>query len=190
MIELLKNKIKDSISISETEIDIVLSKFKPLSVDKNEILISGDQQNNQKMFFIIDGCLRIFYINEEGVDSTRLLVFENEFATCLTSFITNEASFEFIQALEPSHLLYISKQDFYQLLETIPAWEKFYRQYLEYAYVTNTSRLRSFITLDAKDRYKQLLKQNRTIVLRLPNKIVASYLSVSQETLSRLKSKI
>lgn len=190
MIELLRNKIKESISVSDSEMDVILSKFKPLSAKKNDILISGEQQSNQKMFFVVDGCLRIFYINKDGIDSTRLLVFEQGFATCLTGFITNEPSSEFIQALEKSNLFYISKIEFYQLLETIPAWEKFYRKYLEYAYVTNTNRLRSFITLDAKERYRQLLKQNKTIVLRLPNKIVASYISVSQETLSRLKSKI
>ncbi len=190
MLELLRNKIRELISISDKDLEVVLDKFKPLSAKKNEILITGGQQGNQKMFFVVDGCLRIFYINEDGVDSTRLLVFEQEFATSLISFITGESSFEFIQALEPTNLYYISKSDFYELLEIVPIWEKFYRQYLEFAYVTNTNRLRSFITMDAKERYKQLLKQNRAIVQRLPNKIVASYINVSQETLSRLKSKI
>lgn len=190
MLELLKNNIRESISISDQEMDIVLEKFKPLSVQKNETLITGGQQSNQKMFFVVKGCLRIFYINEEGVDSSRLLVFEGQFATALVSFITDEPSFEFIQAVEQSEVFYITKNEFYKLLETIPAWEKFYRQYLEHAYVTNTNRLRSFITMDAKERYKQLLEQNKTIVQRLPNKIVASYIGISQETLSRLKSKI
>lgn len=190
MLELLKKNIQESVSISNQELDSVLDKFQSLSAQKNEILITGGQQSNQKMFFVVKGCLRIFYINEEGIDSTRLLVFEGQFATALVSFITDESSFEFIQALEQTEVLYISKLEFYKLLETIPIWEKFYRQYLEHAYVTNTNRLRSFITMDAKERYKQLLEQNKVIVQRLPNKIVASYIGVSQETLSRLKSKI
>jgi FixJ family two-component response regulator len=75
-------------------------------------------------------------------------------------------------------------------LEIIPEWEKFYRSYLENAYVTNTNRLMSFITMDATERYRQLLSQSPIIVKRLPNKMVASYLNISQETLSRLKSKV
>jgi FixJ family two-component response regulator len=75
------------------------------------------------------------------------------------------------------------------LLKIIPQWEKLYRHYLEYAYVTNTNRLMSFITLDATERYRQLLAQNPNVVMRMPNKMVASYLNISQETLSRLKSK-
>ena len=81
-------------------------------------------------------------------------------------------------------------KDFYHLLEIIPSWEKFYRHYLEYAYVNNTNRLMSFLTQDATERYRQLLEINPKIVQRLPNKIVATYLNMSQETLSRLKSKL
>jgi len=97
---------------------------------------------------------------------------------------------EYTQALEPTTLLYITRDEFYMLLDSIPNWEKFYRQYLEGAYVTNTNRLMSFITQDAAERYRQLLQEDPEIVRRLPNRIVASYLNISPETLSRLKSKI
>ena len=114
---------------------------------------------------------------------------EKQFATYLVIFITNETSKEFVQAIEDTDLYYISQKDFYHLLKIIPQWEKLYRHYLEYAYVTNTNRLMSFITLDATERYRQLLAQNPGVVMRMPNKMVASYLNISQETLSRLKSK-
>lgn len=107
MLELLKNKIRESIAVSDEDVETILDKFKLLYAKKNEILITGGQQSNQKMFFVINGCLRIFYINEDGIDSTRLLVFEKEFATSLISFITDEPSFEFIQALEQTNLYYI-----------------------------------------------------------------------------------
>ncbi|WP_315814420.1 hypothetical protein [Paraflavitalea speifideaquila] len=75
------------------------------------------------------------------------------------------------------------------MLKIIPGWEKLYRSYLEMAYVNNTNRLMSFITLDATERYRQLPDENPVVVQRLSNKMTASYLNVSQETLSRLKSK-
>lgn len=135
------------------------------------------------------GCLRVFFIKEDGAEATRRIVFEDHFSTTLVGFITRQPALEYTQALEPTTLLYITRDEFYALLESIPNWEKFYRQYLEYAYVNNTNRLISFITQDAAERYRQLLEENPEIVRRLPNRIAASYLNISPETLSRLKSK-
>lgn len=188
MQEQLINYIKGIITITEEETDKILSCFRPLEVEKNELLVIHGQ-TSQRTFFVGHGCLRVFFITEDGQEATRYLAFENNFATVLCSFISKEPSLEFIQALEPTVLLYISHEDFYHLLEIVPSWEKFYRHYLENAYVKNTNRFMSFLTLDATERYKQLLDINPKIVQRLPNKIVSTYLNISQETLSRLKSK-
>ncbi|MCP9752666.1 Crp/Fnr family transcriptional regulator [Ferruginibacter sp. HRS2-29] len=189
MQEQLTRYIKGIITVKDEELDKILSFFKPMKVEKNELLVIHGQ-TSQRTFFVGNGCLRIFFITEDGQEVTRYLAFENNFATALCSFISKEPSLEFIQALEPTSLLYISHKDFYHLLEIIPSWENFYRHYLENAYVNNTNRLMSFLTLDATERYRQLLSTNPKIVQRLPNKIVATYLNISQETLSRLKSKI
>ena len=188
MREQLSGYIRDKIIISDEELEEVLSFFKMMQVKKNEILISPGE-TSQRIYFVGTGCLRIFFLTAGGTEATRHFAFENQFATALVSFITNETSKEFVQAIEDTNLYYISQNDFYHLLQIIPQWEKLYRHYLEYAYVTNTNRLMSFITLDATERYRQLLAQNPGVVMRMPNKMVASYLNISQETLSRLKSK-
>lgn len=189
MDELLISYIKSKISIPDDEMSTILSHFKPMKLKKNELILMQGQ-SSQRTFFVVKGCLRIFFINEEGQDSTRYFAFENQFATALVSFITSEPSEEFIQAVEDSEVYYITHQNFYSLLDLIPQWEKFYRIYLETAYVTNTKRLMSFLVQDALEKYRQLLDENPVIVRRLSNKMVASYLNVSQETLSRLKSKL
>jgi len=180
--------IRDKITISDENLEIVFSFFKTMQVKKNEILISPGE-TSQRIYFVGKGCLRIFFLTEGGTEATRHFAFENQFATALVSFITSQSSKEFVQAIENTELYYIWQNDFYHLLKIIPEWEKLYRHYLEYAYVTNTNRLMSFITLDATERYRQLLAQNPGVVMRMPNKMVASYLNISQETLSRLKSK-
>jgi len=189
MHELLTNYLREQIKVSEEELTTILSCFKPLKAKKNELLLTQGQ-TSQRSYFVGKGCLRIYFLNEDGQDATRYFAFENQFATALVSFITGDPSDEFIQAVEPTELLYISHKDFFHLLDIIPQWEKFYRSYLEGAYVNATRRLMSFITLDAVERYRQLLEQNPVIVRRLPNKMVASYLNISQETLSRLKSRV
>lgn len=186
--EQLGTYIKNRIAVSDENLNTILSYFKPLKHDKNELLLSAGQLS-QNTYFVGKGCLRIYYINEEGKDVTRYIAFENQIATALVSFITKIPSTEYIQVIEKSELLYISHDDFNHLIKTLPEWMSFYCAYLERAYVNNTNRLMSFTTMDALERYNQLLKINPAIVKRLPNKIVASYINVSQETLSRLKSK-
>lgn len=181
--------IKERIDVNSEELNHILTFFKPLSLKKNEVIITHGE-TNQRTFFVSKGCLRIFFINEDGQDSTRYFAFENQMATALVSFITGEPSEESIQATEDTELLYITQADFHYLLETLPQWEKFYRQYLEKAYINNTKRLMSCLTQDALGKYRQLLLENPIIARRLPNKMVASYLNISQETLSRLKAKV
>lgn len=185
----ISSYIQKDISVNEEELNLILSYFHKIEVAKGEILVfEGDI--NQRIYFVIEGCLRIFFTREDGQDVTRYLAFENQFATALVSFITSDPSLEFIETLEKSTLCYISRQDFFMLLNKLPQWETFYRKYMETAYVNNTNRLMSFITMDATERYTQLLKQSPIVVKRLPNKLVANYLNISQETLSRIKSKL
>lgn len=181
--------IRDRISVTDEELALILSFFKPLKARKNQLLITQGQ-TSQRTFFVGKGCLRIYFINEEGQHATRYFAFENNFATALMSFITGEPTQEYIECVENSELLFINQKDFYHLLEIVPSWEKFYRCYLEKAYVNNTNRLMSFVTTDALERYMNLLRESPDIVKRLPNKMVASYLNISPETLSRLKSKV
>ncbi|QXP52847.1 MULTISPECIES: Crp/Fnr family transcriptional regulator [unclassified Cellulophaga] len=185
----LTNFIKKNIEIEAEELKIVLPYFKTIKKSKNDILLSNGK-NSQVSYFVKKGCLRLYYIDEEGKDITRYIAFENQFATELVSFISNEPAQETIQVIEDSELLYITHDDFRHLMRSIPKWKEFYTRYLEKAYVNNSRRLISFTTLDASERYKQLFQINPNIVRRLPNKIVASYINISQETLSRIKSKI
>jgi len=186
--EQLGNFIKKRIQISDADLNTILSYFKPLKQSKNDLLLAHGQ-TSQNTYFVGKGCLRIYFINEDGKDVTRYIAFENQLATALVSFITKLPSAEYIQVIEKSELLYISHDDFNHLMSIIPQWREFYCSYLEKAYVNNTNRLMSFTTMDALERYNQLLKINPAIVKRLPNKVVASYINISQETLSRLKSK-
>lgn len=174
---------------SPQEMEQVLGCFQLLEPGKNELLLRPGQQGRH-MYFVLEGCLRIFFINEEGQEATRYFAFENQFATALTAFITGAPSLEFVQALTACRLLCIGRDDFYRLAETIPAWQRFYIGYLEGAYVNNTHRLMSIYTMDAAERYRLLLEESPQVVQRLHNRMVASYLRMSQETLSRLKSKI
>ncbi|WP_026977925.1 Crp/Fnr family transcriptional regulator [Flavobacterium tegetincola] len=181
--------IKKNINIEEEDLTTILSYFQIIKKKKHEILLPHGKVS-EGSYFVNKGCLRLFFIDDNLKDVTRYIAFENQFATALVSFITNEPATETIQVVEDSELLYITHEDFRHLMTIIPVWKDFYSTYLEKAYVNNAKRLMSFTTLNASERYNQLFQINPDIVKRLPNKIVASYINISQETLSRLKSKI
>ncbi|GAA4808836.1 Crp/Fnr family transcriptional regulator [Olivibacter ginsenosidimutans] len=185
----LRENIAATITINQEQMDLILKYFKWYEVKKNKIILSAGE-TNQWMNFVGYGCLRIFFIKDDGQEVTRYLAFEHMFATGLASFITQQPSFEYLQAMEDTQLLRISRTDFYYLLSIIPAWEKFFRDYLSDAYINNLEIFHRETTKDAEDRYRELLHKYPTVVQRLPNKIIASYLNMSPETLSRMKRKI
>lgn len=114
MEDVLVSYIKSKISITDEELKVILSYFKPVKLKKNELLVTN-VHSPKKTFFVVKGCLRIFYINKEGQDSTRYFAFENQFATALHTFITSEPSDELLQAVEDSEVYYITHQDFYHI---------------------------------------------------------------------------
>lgn len=182
----LRQRIGSVTDLDDKLMDEVLRYFKPYHARRNELLLT-DGSLSQYMNFVCKGCLRIFFVKEDGQEVTRYFAFENEFATGLASFINEEPSVEYTQAMEQTIILRIYRKDFYMLLSLIPGWEKFYRHYLEDAYINNIAIFRRETTKDAEKRYKELLDKSPLVVKRLPNKVVASYLNMSPETLSRMK---
>ncbi|AMP99667.1 cyclic nucleotide-binding protein [Pedobacter cryoconitis] len=184
----LRKYLTNHIHVNDEMFSAFCSKFKFKTFQRNEILLkAGDICSH--MYFVKSGCLRIFMLDAEGKESTRFLVFEDKFGTAFPSFTLQEPSLAFIQSLETSKVLYISYRDFQQLLNDYPEWERVYRINLEKDYIDSIKRIESLITVGAKDRYKLLISNNQTLIKRLSSKIVADYLGISQETLSRLKSK-
>lgn len=185
---MLKEYLTEITSLSPSEISFILEHFSERSVKKNEILIRNDEVCKQ-LFFIKKGLLRVYCLRHDGLEWTRFIAFENEFATIVPSFIHQTPSKAFLQALEPTELLAISYHDFYRLLDQFPEWDRFYRLSLEKAYVDSIDRIEQFITMSAKELYANCMQNKPELIQRLPNKILASYFGISAETLSRLKSR-
>lgn len=162
--------------------------FKPMTAKRNEILVRKGGIARH-VYLVVSGCLRVFLTGEDGNEWTRFLIFEGRMGTAFPSFILRQPSAAAVQSLEPAELLAISYEDRQMLLETIPGFERLHRIAIERDYIASIQRIESLITLDAKSRYNQLLETNPEIIRRLPAKIVADYLGISQETLSRLKAR-
>jgi CRP-like cAMP-binding protein len=187
-----KNNLRQLISMfaafEENALDEVLNCFESRSVSKNEILLNAGDICKE-FYFINAGCLRTYFIIKKGDEKTRYLMMEPSIGTALASFISQRPSFEFVDALEKTEILFIRHDNFYRLVKDVPQWRDFYLKIMEMAYSFQGRKIESLVTLSAKERYEQLIRENPKIVQRTSNKVLASYLDVKQETLSRLKSK-
>jgi CRP-like cAMP-binding protein len=189
MHSLLKRYIQTNVAVAPDQLDTIGKAFKPKTVKRNTVLLTaGDVCRD--LYFVNKGCIRTYYISQAGKERTRYLAFDGIIGTALSSFITQKPSFEFVDTLEDAELLCISHHHFYQLVDEIPPWADFYRKLLEFAYSYQNKRIENLVTLTAKQRYDEIMKNHPEYIQRLPNHILASYLDMSQETLSRLKSKL
>ncbi|MBS1529988.1 MAG: Crp/Fnr family transcriptional regulator [Bacteroidetes bacterium] len=189
MFDQLKAYLGKHIDITEEELAVFCSRFRLKTTKRNEILLEGGSVC-RNIHFVNKGCLRIYLVDEHARESTRFLVPEGRFGTAFPSFILQEPSKAWIQSIEPSEILLLSYEAFKELPLILPRWEQVYRMNLERDYIDAINRIESLITMDAKERYALLMASNPALIQRLPSKIIADYLGISQETLSRLKSKI
>ncbi len=184
----LKKYLAGKVELSADEEDFVSKCFVQKITERNEILVPAGSVANY-IYLVVKGCLRVFLMNDEGIESTRFLIFEDRMGTAFPSFISRQPSVAAIQSPERSELLTLSFENRELLIKNIAGWETMERKGLETAYIEAIQRIENLITTDSKERYNLLMKNNPEMIQRLPAKIIADYLGISPETLSRLKAK-
>ncbi len=184
----LKKYLIQKIIITNEKLESVLICFNEIQTKKNQILI---HQNKvcKRLFFVKKGCLRVVCTRDDGQEWTREIATENNFITIFPSFIEQTSTSSYLQAIEASEIFYISFSDFKRLNNVLPEWKKFYTDILEKTYVNSVRRIEKLITMSGKHLYEDFKINHFELLKRLPNKVLASYLGISQETLSRLKVK-
>lgn len=161
--------------------------FQTMQVHRGEVLL-WDGAVCDRIVFVANGCVRI-YLPMHEQECTRLLAFDGEFATSLESFLSRAPCAEITQAVRDSTLLVLPYARFDHARTSIPGWHAFFEHYLQDAYINNTRRLLSLLTKDATERYRDVMKEQPHIAERVTGRILASYLNMSEETLSRIRSK-
>ncbi|AFL79628.1 cAMP-binding protein [Aequorivita sublithincola DSM 14238] len=189
MFEQLEKYLSERAIFSTSELERISSKFDFEKVSRNSILL-GFEDVSQHYYFINSGCLRLFTINNDGIETSRYFAFENMFCTALPSFIDQKPACEYMEAIEKSELLKISRVDFYKLVNEFSQFDKIYREILELGFITAQQRIYGFQGFNALEKVKWVIKNQPTFLLRVSNKMAASYLGISPATLSRTKAKL
>jgi CRP-like cAMP-binding protein len=161
--------------------------FTQISFNKSEMLLT---QGNvcRHLYFLEKGALRGFY-NLDGKEITHWFGFEKDFVTSFHSFITGAPAVENIQLLEGCTLWAIAKETLTDLFNQHHDIERLMRIAYEKYYIRLEERFVNAQFKTATERYEELIQQSPHIIERVPLGYIASYLGISQETLSRIRSK-
>lgn len=189
MFDLLKENIGKYIQLSEIEFQKLAESFVLKEFKKKEIVL---QEGNHCLFegFVVDGCFKVYFLTEDGVEQTLYFAVKEWWITDLDSFINNVPSTLNIEALENSKVLMISKEEKLHLYETIPAVEKLFRMMNQKSSIALQRRIFSLLSKTADKRYIEFLEKYPGLEQRLTQQQVSSYLGISHEFLSKIRKKI
>lgn len=142
--------------------------------------------------FVVEGCFRMFGIDAKGTEHNIQFAADNDrpgsrWIADIGSFHSGKPSKLFIEAIEPSIILQIEKEDLYFLYLNIPKLDRIFKVIIEDKYVELQNRVLQTISSTAKERYLAFLEQYPNLALRLPNTQIASYLGITPEFLSKIR---
>ncbi len=189
MFEILFENISKKIVLNADDQQLLKTFFIPKKLRKKQYLLQeGDV--SKYLAFVEKGILRYYTVDEKGGEHIIQFAFEGWWLGDQFSFLTGEPSMYNIDALEDCELLLLTKQTEEQMLEKIPKMESYFRLLLQNHLIATERRLVSSLSYSAEDKYKQLIQACPTIPERVPQHMMASFLGITPETLSRLRKQI
>jgi len=189
MIEVLRQHITSRLGNDLENLDTVLSHFKHISTKRNEQLLSQGE-TCRYVYFIAKGCLQVYVYDKDLNETTRDIVIEDNWCSELLSFGSGNPATENIRTVEPCELFAIDRQAFQTMMQSVPQFDKVYKQILEASYANSVYRINTFVSLTALERIKWLMEYRPMLMTRLSSKLIASYLGINKDVFSRLKTKL
>ncbi|RYY13456.1 MAG: Crp/Fnr family transcriptional regulator [Chitinophagaceae bacterium] len=175
-------------SFYANELEIFNSLLQPRSVPKKTILLhEGDICNFEA--YITKGCIRTYYIDESGSELTLQFAVEDWWVSDITSFHDHTPSNMFIETMEDCELLCLNPSTKAHLLEQVPLFERFFRLLIQRNLSAVQRRLFQTVARPAQERYEDFLLHYPTIPQRVPQHYIASYLGISPEFLSKIRTR-
>ncbi len=185
----LEKYFRERTKIDEESLKEITSHFKPLKTKRNEVLC-GIGQVAKNFYFINEGCLRMYEIDNKGNEVTGYFALEDQIMTAITSFVLQKPSRDFLVSLVPSDLLVISRDSFLKLTNTIPEFRDVYNQFMEFAFIHSQMRIYSFLGMEGIDKLRWVMEHEPKLLTRISSKAVASYLGMTNSTLSKLRAQL
>jgi len=172
-------------NLNQQQIDLISGKGREVVLHREEYFAEAGKVLKQ-VGFVIDGVMRICYYNNKGEEMTKIFIEENHQLFNLD----NVPLTEYIQAATDCRLLVFSVQDWKEISGTIVGWENIVQKIVTKALVQKLERVSPLVSQDATTRYLEFMEKYPTLVNRIPLAYIASYLGITQSSLSRIRKNI
>ncbi|SFC29531.1 Crp/Fnr family transcriptional regulator [Spirosoma endophyticum] len=189
MFDVFFSHILAKVSLTQAEKDTIKTFFVSKKLRKKQYLLQeGDVC--KYMSFVEKGLLRSYNVDEKGDEHMNLFAWEGWWTSDMYSFFSGEKAVLNIDAIEDAELLMITRSDFEEMTLKVPVMDRYFRILFQNSLVTKERRLVSSNTHTAAEKYIQLAQNNSELIRRVPQNLIASYLGLAPETLSRIKKTI
>ena len=186
MFETFEKYLKDWVDISAEELAVIRAASTEKSLRKWQSILH-DGEVWKVNCFIASGCFRLYRFGKDGTDHTLRFGVENWWISDQESYNHGTPSLNNIEALAASTVIIWTKDKWDELIATIPALKLFYEKLLARGYETSQHRIYSLISGSAEEKYLEFQHTYPKIFNKVPLHMVASYLGISRETLSRIR---
>ncbi len=183
----LRTHIEEIVPLTDEEFDFVLSHFGHIKRRKHQYIVQ-EGEFVDKEYWVIKGCLKSYFLDESGKEHILQFGMENWWITDYESFVKKTKSKTSIDCLEDCELLYITYENREILTSKMHKMERFWAKKSKLGRIALQNRILSLLKNSVKERYDLFLEQYPQLLQRIPKRLIASYLGVSRETLSRLHS--
>lgn len=183
----LRKHIEEILPLSDEDFALIASHFTTQHFKKGDYLIRM-QEAVPQTYFVAAGLLKLYYTDESGKDHILSFPMENWWETDYLAFTSRARAKINLQCLEDSKILCITLSNYQKLCAQLPKIEHFFLEKATAGHIASQQRILSLLSASAEARYEQLLKRYPSLLQRVSKTLLASYLGVSRETLSRLSS--
>ena len=184
----LSNYIKRYVEITNEELAIFQKYLNPISLKKKDFLLQPGKVC-QSRYFIIEGCIRLYYINDKGNEQIIHFGVDQWWMTDYESLIHQKPSKLFVQAIEDTTLLELKETNFQKLRQELPKSDQLFRMVMERAFVAMQRRIEFMFNLSGENMYKVFVEHNPEFAQRVPQYMIASYLGMTPEFVSKIRGK-
>lgn len=189
MTDIFENYLSSTGGLSAEEINFSVQFFKPIHLKKGDFFIREDE-SCRHIGFIASGAVKAYAIDKEGKGNITCFKFENEFVTSFPEFVAQEKSRRSIRTIEDSIIYRINYPHYQLLLGQVTAWNGVIKSVMEQEYNQKERYLLNYNNRAAVDKYRHVLSSEPMLVQRIATQDLASYLGITQRSLTRAKGQI
>lgn len=176
-------------NLNQQQIDLIKSKATEIELRKDDFYWEAGK-TVKRIGFLTDGVIRVFYYNNKGEEITRYFIDENHLILSGNTVDEVYTPSEYLSAITDCKLVVFPKQDWKEILDTIIGWNQIVQKIITKHHSEKINRRSELISQDATERYLDFIQKFPTLVNRVPLSYIASYLGITQSSLSRIRKNI